>query len=131
GPCGVVLAEGAGGLEALQHSRRSIRRGFETVVSGGLEAPIGPYALTCQMANGLLSSEADPADAYRPFDARANGYVPGEGGVIPPTVNLDEPAAELDFVTGSARKADVGTVLVAARGYGGFNAAMVLTRPDP
>lgn len=252
GPCGVVLAEGAGGLEALQHSRRSIRRGFETVVSGGLEAPIGPYALTCQMANGLLSTEDDPADAYRPFDARANGYVPGEGGaillvenagrvaerkpphvyaelagygatndayhwgrpapdgvqyaramrlaledagitpsdvdvvfadalgcpewdaiearaiaevfngsvavtapksmtgrlyaggasldvaaalmamrdgVIPPTVNLDEPAADLDFVTGTAREADVRTVLVAARGYGGFNAALVLTRP--
>ena len=24
----------------------------------------------------------EPADAYRPFDARANGYVPGEGGAI-------------------------------------------------
>ena len=45
GPCGVVVAEGAGGLEALQHSRRTIRRGVDTVVSGGLEAPIGPYAL--------------------------------------------------------------------------------------
>ena len=35
GPCGVVVSEGAGGLEALQHSRRTIRRGVETVVSGG------------------------------------------------------------------------------------------------
>jgi act minimal PKS chain-length factor (CLF/KS beta) len=26
GPCGVVIAEGCGGLEALQHSRRTIRR---------------------------------------------------------------------------------------------------------
>ncbi len=82
GPCGVVISEGAGGLEALQHSRRTIRRGVDTVVSGGLEAPIGPYALTCQLGNGYLSTATDPADAYRPFDKAANGYVPGEGGAI-------------------------------------------------
>src|SRR6266581_3291701 len=35
GPSGVVVAEGAGGLEALQHSRRTIRRGIDTIVSGG------------------------------------------------------------------------------------------------
>jgi 3-oxoacyl-(acyl-carrier-protein) synthase len=256
GPCGVVVAEGAGGLEALQHSRRMIRRGIDTIVSGGLEAPIGPYALTCQMETGDLSREQDPADAYRPFDRRANGYVPGEGGaillmesperaeergvsevygevagygatndayhhskpapdgeqlaramrialddagigpgdvdvvfadaagvpeadvaeakaikdvfgkrasevpvtapktmvgrlyaggapldvatallamrdgVIPPTINLDEPAdgCDLSFVTGSARKAELGTALVLARGFGGFNGALVLRR---
>ena len=256
GTCGVVVSEGTGGLEALQHSRRLLRRGMEHVVSGGLEAPIGPYALTCQMRNGYLSREHDPAAAYRPFDARANGYVPGEGGailmletperaaergapqvygeiagygatndayhfgkpapdgrqyarairvslddagigpeevdavfadgagvpdadaieaaaikdvfgkrgtevpvtvpktmvgrlyaggasldvatalmsmrdgVIPPTINLDEPAdgCDLNFVTGSAQKADLNTVLVAARGYGGFNGALVLRR---
>jgi minimal PKS chain-length factor (CLF/KS beta) len=257
GPCGVVIAEGAGGLEALQHSRRTIRRGVDSVVSGGLEAPVGPYALTCQMANGYLSSAGDPSDAYRPFDERANGYVPGEGGaillveseqrarergapqvyaqiagygathdayhwgkpapdgsqfaramtvalqdagaspdevdavfadgfgvpefdaaevaairatfgdratkvpvtapksmvgrlyaggasldaaaavlamragVIPPTVNLDRPADgfDLDFVT-SAREAKLAVVVVAARGYGGFNGALVLRRVE-
>ncbi len=256
GPCGVVIAEGAGGLEALQHSRRTIRRGVETVVSGGLEAPIGPYALTCQLGNGQLSTELDPAVAYRPFDVRANGHVPGEGGAIilveelerarereapqvygeiigygatndayhwskpspdgrgleramsvalenaaigpdevdavfldavglpdadaqevqavkavfgeraaelpvtapktmvgrlyaggasldvvaalfamrdgrlPPTINLDEPAegCDLNFVTGAAQDAELHTVLVNARGFGGFNAAMVLRR---
>ena len=53
-------------------------------------------------------------------------------GKLPPTINLDEPAdgCELDFVTGSPREADLGTVLVAARGYGGFNAALVLKRTD-
>jgi 3-oxoacyl-(acyl-carrier-protein) synthase len=255
GPCGVVLAEGAGALESLQHARRNIRRGVQTVVGGGLEAPIGPYALTCQQGNGLMSTEPDPVDAYRPFDARANGYVPGEGGAIilvesldqardrgapqiygeilgygatndahhwrdpeptgyqyaramrlalegagiaadeidvvfadaygtperdrlevealksalgaharkvpvtapksmcgrlyaggasldvaaallamrngkiPPTINLDEPAegCDLSFVT-KAREADLNTALVVARGYGGFNAALVLRR---
>jgi minimal PKS chain-length factor (CLF/KS beta) len=257
GVCGVVVAEGAGGLEALQHARRTIRRGVDTVVGGGLEAPIGPYALTCQIGNGLLSTASEPADAYRPFDRAANGYIPGEGGAIllvesgsraqergapqvyaeiagygatndahhwgrpapdgvqyaraitlalkdagiepeqvdavfadafgvpewdalevsaikqalgkhattvpvtapksmvgrlyaggasldvaaaalamrdgtiPPTINLDEPGEgfDLDFVT-SARKAQLGTVLVLARGYGGFNAALVLRRVE-
>ena len=256
GACGVVVAEGAGGLEALQHSRRTIRRGVDFVVSGGLEAPVGPYALTCQLGTGLLSTASEPAEAFRPFDARANGYVPGEGGaiviaedlatarergapqiygeiagygatqdahhwgrpapdgrryaramqialadagigpeevdvvfadaagtpesdrleamairavfgrrtselpvtapksmvgrlyaggaaldvagalltmrdgVIPPTINLDEPAegCDLAFVTGAAQKADVRTALVCARGYGGFNGALVVRR---
>ena len=256
GPCGVVIAEGAGGLEALQHSRRTIRRGVNTIVSGGLEAPIGPYALTCQQMNGMLSTESDPSAAYRPFDVRANGYVPGEGGAIlivedletarergapqiygevagygathdahhwkdpapdgrqlarairvalenanaspdevdavfldaagipaadateagalrevfgdrvaelpvtapktmvgrlyaggaaldvagallamrdgrlPPTINLDEPAegCELRFVKGSGEEAELRTVLVNARGFGGFNSALVLRR---
>ncbi len=45
GHCGVVASEGAGALEALASSRRALRRGMDAVVSGGLEAPIGPYAL--------------------------------------------------------------------------------------
>ena len=52
-------------------------------------------------------------------------------GVIPPTVNLDEPAdgCDLEFVT-AAREAELATVLVVARGYGGFNAALVLRRVE-
>ena len=57
GPCGVVVAEGAGGLEAIAHARRTIRRGVDTIVGGGVEAPIGPYALTCQLGTGYLSTE--------------------------------------------------------------------------
>ena len=51
-------------------------------------------------------------------------------GRLPPTVNLDEPAEECDlrFVTGTAEQAELGTVLVLARGFGGFNSALVLRR---
>jgi 3-oxoacyl-(acyl-carrier-protein) synthase len=256
GPCGVVVSESAGGLEALWQSRRTITRGVDVVVSGGTEAPVGPFALTCQQQSGRLSEETEPERAYRPFDRGANGYVPGEGGAIivverlehaqergapriygeilgyaatndaydphrpspdgaglaraislaleragkspddvdaifadasgvaeadraeaeairtvfgarankvpvtapksmtgrlyagsapldvagallamrdgtlPPTINLDEPAegCELDFVTGGPRQAKVETVLVNARGFGGFNGALVLGR---
>ncbi|MBL1106842.1 ketosynthase chain-length factor [Streptomyces sp. 5-8] len=51
-------------------------------------------------------------------------------GVVPPTANVTAPAdgCALDLVTGSAREAPLRTALVLARGYGGFNAAMVVRR---
>ena len=82
GPCGVVVSEQAGGLDAIGKARRALRRDARVVVTGGTEAPIGPYALTCQIASGLLSPAADPERAYLPFDVEACGYVPGEGGAI-------------------------------------------------
>jgi act minimal PKS chain-length factor (CLF/KS beta) len=82
GPCGVLVAEQAGGLDALGQAKRALRRDAKVVVTGGTEAPVGPYALTCQMASGLLSREPDPRRAYLPFDVDACGYVPGEGGAI-------------------------------------------------
>jgi minimal PKS chain-length factor (CLF/KS beta) len=81
GHSSVVASEGAGGLDALAQSRRALRRGMDTIVTGGLEAPIGPYALCCQTDNGRMST-IPAATAYRPFDERASGYLPGEGGAI-------------------------------------------------
>jgi minimal PKS chain-length factor (CLF/KS beta) len=53
-------------------------------------------------------------------------------GVIPPVGNLAEPVAGygLDFVRDRPRSARVRTVLVNARGYGGFNAALVVGAAD-
>ncbi len=51
--------------------------------------------------------------------------------VIPPTVHVTRPAfaERLDLVTGGPRTAPgLGTALVLARGHGGFNSAMVLTK---
>jgi 3-oxoacyl-(acyl-carrier-protein) synthase len=49
-------------------------------------------------------------------------------GVIPPTMNLDEPdpACDLDYVPGSARRSRVRAVLKTSFGMGGTNAALVL-----
>ena len=53
-------------------------------------------------------------------------------GRLPPTVNLEQQAEgiDLDLVTGAAREAKLDTVLVNARGFGGFNSALVLGRRD-
>jgi minimal PKS chain-length factor (CLF/KS beta) len=51
-------------------------------------------------------------------------------GRLPPTVNLERPIGDgpLDFVTGESRLARLDSVLVNARGHGGFNSALVLRR---
>jgi len=89
GACGVIVSEQAGGLDALAAARRQIRRGeVDACVSGGTEAPIGPYAVACQQHLGLLAETDDPA-AYQPLGAGASGYVPGEGGAIVLVESLD------------------------------------------
>lgn len=56
-----------------------------------------------------------------------------EHGVVPPTANLRtaDPECDLDYVPNTARTAEVGAVLSVGSGFGGFQTAMVLTRPGP
>ncbi|SCG42172.1 beta-ketoacyl synthase N-terminal-like domain-containing protein [Micromonospora coxensis] len=82
GPCGVLVAESAGGLDSLAHAVRTVRRGTPVVLAGATECPLSPYALACQLRSGLLSDVSDPESAYRPFDRTAGGYVPAEGGAV-------------------------------------------------
>lgn len=50
-------------------------------------------------------------------------------GIIPPTINVSpRPELELDLVVEVAREMRVDTALVLARGYGGFNSAVVVRR---
>ena len=82
GHSSVLVSESAGGLDSIGHAVRTIQRGASIVLAGGLEAPLSPYALACQMRSGRMSTGDDPGSAYRPFDANASGYVPGEGGAV-------------------------------------------------
>jgi minimal PKS chain-length factor (CLF/KS beta) len=90
GPSGVVVSEGAGGLDSIGWARRVVRRGTPAVLVGGTEAGVTPYALLCQATSGRLSTATRPEDAYKPFDRRAGGHVVGEGGAI---LLLEEPGA--------------------------------------
>ena len=80
GPCGVMVAEQAGGLDVLAQSRRVLAGGTRFVLGGGTDASLSPYGLVCQLSNGLLAYGDEPDRAYLPFDGSAHGYVPGEGG---------------------------------------------------
>ncbi|MFG2327639.1 ketosynthase chain-length factor [Streptomyces sp. NPDC048568] len=82
GSSGVVVAEQAGGLDALAHARRQICKGARLMVTGGVDSALCPWGWAAHLATGHLSTTADPARAYRPFDARADGHVVGEGGAL-------------------------------------------------
>ena len=53
-------------------------------------------------------------------------------GVVPPTINLDEPDAEndLDYVPHTAREADIRVAVTNSFGFGGTNACLVVAKPD-
>jgi 3-oxoacyl-[acyl-carrier-protein] synthase II len=53
-----------------------------------------------------------------------------QDGVIPPTINLEtpDPACDLDYCPGVARKADVTSVLCNSFGFGGANACVVFKK---
>ncbi|MEV1062968.1 beta-ketoacyl-[acyl-carrier-protein] synthase family protein [Streptomyces sp. NPDC050263] len=55
-----------------------------------------------------------------------------ENGLIPPTANLHEPdpLCDLDYVPVTAREARVDSVLSVGSGFGGFQTAVVLARPE-
>ncbi|MGW4561300.1 ketosynthase chain-length factor [Streptomyces sp. NPDC004561] len=82
GPCSVVASDEAGGLDALAHAARAVRRGTDVIVAGSTEAPLAPYSVVCQLGYEELSRVEDPARAYRPFTDQACGFVPAEGGAM-------------------------------------------------
>jgi act minimal PKS chain-length factor (CLF/KS beta) len=82
GSSSALVAEQAGGLDALGQARRTIRGGVPLVVSGGVDSAFDPWGWVSHLASGRVSHDPDPATAYRPFDAQASGYVPGEGGAV-------------------------------------------------
>ena len=82
GPSGVLVGDGAGGLDALAQARRLIRKDSTLIVSGGFDASICPWGWVAEIASGRLSTSDDPDRAYLPFDADARGHVPAEGGAL-------------------------------------------------
>ncbi|MFX0580881.1 ketosynthase chain-length factor [Nocardia nepalensis] len=82
GPSSALVAEQAGGLDAVGHARRTVRRGTPLVVTGGVDSALDPWGWASHLASGAVSTTPVPERAYLPFDIEAAGYVPGEGGAM-------------------------------------------------
>ncbi|MEU9164282.1 ketosynthase chain-length factor [Streptomyces sp. NPDC048424] len=78
GPGKALVAEQAGGLDALGHARRAVLRGeAKLVVTGGADSALDPWGWAAQWSGGRVTT-----GEYRPFDRTASGHVPGEGAAI-------------------------------------------------
>ncbi|MFE0605458.1 ketosynthase chain-length factor [Streptomyces sp. NPDC058892] len=82
GASGVIVSEQAGGLDAMAHARRQIRKGAGLVVTGGIDSALCSWGWAAYLAGGGLTEREDPARAYLPFAQDASGHVAGEGGAL-------------------------------------------------
>lgn len=55
-----------------------------------------------------------------------------EDGIIPPTINLEnpDPQCDLDYVAGAARSKDITTIVSNSFGFGGHNSVLIFKKPD-
>ena len=74
----------ASGAIAIGEALGMIRSGdSDVVLAGGVEAPLAPLTFASFTVIRAMSTANDrPATASRPFDARRDGFVMGEGGAI-------------------------------------------------
>src|SRR3990170_6413391 len=81
GPNTTINSACASGADALGQALNMIRLGqAEVLVAGGCDAGINPITIAAMAVVGALSrNNDDPLRASRPFDAKRDGFVMGEG----------------------------------------------------
>jgi 3-oxoacyl-[acyl-carrier-protein] synthase II len=111
-----VVSACSGGAHAIGSALRMIQYGdADAVVAGGSESALTPFAAACFESMQALS----PTGISRPFDARRDGFVMGEG------------AGVLVLEEAEAARARGATILGEVAGYGATADAYHLTAPEP
>jgi 3-oxoacyl-[acyl-carrier-protein] synthase II len=84
GPAMTVSSACASGTQALVEGARLIADGSaDLVLAGGAEAPLDPLPMASFARMEAMSTNVDcPTEASRPFDARRDGFVLGEGAAF-------------------------------------------------
>jgi len=105
--------------DAIGEAFEIIRRGDAMVmVAGGAEAPVNPFGIAgFYAARALSMSNAEPEKACRPFDAKRDGFIMGEGATA---LVLEE----LEYA-----KARGANILAEMVGYGATSDAYHVTQP--
>ena len=111
-----VVSACSGGAHAIGSALRMIQYGdADAVVAGGAEATLTEFGFACFNSMQALS----PTGISRPFDARRDGFVMGEG------------AGVLVLEEADAAQARGATILGEVIGYGSTSDAYHLTAPEP
>ena len=114
GPVFSVVSACAAGSHAIGTALRMIQHGeAEAMVTGAAEAPLTPLSRACFEKMGALS----PSGVSRPFDARRDGFVMGEGSGV------------LVLESGECARARGARILGTVRGYGSTGDAHHITAP--
>ena len=104
GPNFSAISSCATGADTIAEASELIRSGqVDVAITGGSEAPICPIGIAgFNACNALSRNNQKPQKASRPFDAKRDGFVMGEGGGILILESLEhalargvEPLAEL------------------------------------
>jgi minimal PKS ketosynthase (KS/KS alpha) len=84
GPVQTVSTGCTSGLDAVGYAFHAVEEGRADVcIAGASDSPISPITVACFDAIKATSpNNDDPAHASRPFDARRDGFVMGEGGAV-------------------------------------------------
>jgi 3-oxoacyl-[acyl-carrier-protein] synthase II len=115
GPGFSVSSACATGSHAIGEAKRMLERGeADVVVAGGTEAAITPLCVAAFKRMGALSREG----VSRPFDARRDGFVMGEGAGVIVMERADH------------ARARGAKILGYVAGYGASNDAFHMTQPD-
>ena len=111
-----VVSACAGGAHAIGNAMRMIQYGdADAAVCGGSEAALTAFGL----ASFVTMQAISPSGISRPFDARRDGFVMGEG------------AGVLVLEEASAAEARGARILGEVAGYGSTSDAHHLTAPEP
>jgi 3-oxoacyl-[acyl-carrier-protein] synthase II len=114
GPVFSVVSACAAGSHAIGTALRMIQHGeADAIVTGGAEAPLTALSRACFARMNALS----PTGISRPFDARRDGFVMGEG------------AGVLVLEAGDAARARGARILGTLRGFGASGDAHHITAP--
>ena len=81
GPSGTVQTACTSSAQAVGEALRTIRRGaLDVALAGGAECIVSPVEVQLFCLLGVMSKQNEaPETASRPFDARRDGFVMGEG----------------------------------------------------
>lgn len=94
GPSNTITCNEASATLSIGESLRVIQRGqADASFCGGADSKLNPMALLRQIFTGLVNTasedQSNPAEAVRPFSAKASGGAVGEGGGIVILETLD------------------------------------------
>jgi minimal PKS ketosynthase (KS/KS alpha) len=84
GPATVVSTGCTSGIDSVGYGAQLVEDGdADVVLAGASDAPISPISMACfDTIRATTDSNDDPEHASKPFDARRNGFVMGEGSAV-------------------------------------------------